>query len=576
VPGYSRLFRRGATYYFRVGVPTALRKAIGKTEIIKSLRTTDFAEAKRFVAIESAHVDARFACEWNKLNPVSRSKTTLASLSEAEIHRLAVEWFIDLEKLSEDWWAMSGSSLERDEISEMVSDLRTDEVVFSGGNDHYRGDDGSGDLDSFLAERGIDVPEKSLSYQKLREAFRRAVDRLGGQSFVAHDPQWRDFFAHSTPPKPVQKSLKLGEFLAGFLKFIKENRSETTFTTYQTPVRIMADVLGNETQLAAITKNDIERLCEALKNRPKNAQQRYPGLTTQEAIVKAENMADTKKLGEKALENYFRNILAVFNYAVDEKFIGQNPASFRTLREQFRCKKKAKKAKFTNDELNAIFHAPLFTGCIDDERCYAKPGTNTPRRGRFWVPLLALFQGVRCNEACQLYTEDVKEIDNIPYLAIRTDLDEDEITDKRLKNKSSIRNVPIHPTLIQIGFLDFVASRRFDAKSPRLFKELNAGKTGRYSNPFSKWFGGFLASTFEKKPKATFHSFRHHFRDALRDARISDENAEALGGWVGEDEEHRHYGDGPNLRMLLEDLSKVAYPELDLRCLYPREKGKVI
>ncbi len=333
MPGYSRLFRRGATYYFRVGVPTALRKAIGKTEIIKSLRTADFAEAKRFVAIESAHVDARFACEWNKLNPVSKSKTTLASLSEAEIHRLAVEWFIDLEKLSEDWWAMSGSSLERDEISEMVSDLRTDEVVFSGGNDHYRGDDGSGDLDSFLAERGIDVPEKSISYHKLREAFRRArlenirraVDRLGGQSFVAHDPQWRDFFAHSTPSKPVQKSLKLGEFLAGFLKFIKENRSETTFTTYQTPVRIMADVLGNETQLAAITKNDIERLCEALKNRPKNAQQRYPGLTTQETIVKAEKLGDTEKLGAKALENYFRNILAVFNYAVDEKFIGQNP-----------------------------------------------------------------------------------------------------------------------------------------------------------------------------------------------------------------------------------------------------------
>ncbi len=192
------------------------------------------------------------------------------------------------------------------------------------------------------------------------------------------------------------------------------------------------------------------------------------------------------------------------------------------------------------------------------------------------MPLLALFQGVRCNEACQLYTEDVKEIDNIPYLAIRTDLDEDEITDKRLKNKSSIRNVPIHPTLIQIGFLDFVASRRCEAESSRLFKELNAGKTGRYSNLFSKWFGRFLASTFEKRPKATFHSFRHHFRDALRDGRVSDENAEALGGWVGEDEEHRRYGDGPNLRILLVDLSKVAYPELDLRCLYPREKGKVI
>ncbi|MDR3405702.1 MAG: hypothetical protein P4L99_24675 [Chthoniobacter sp.] len=63
MPPYSRLFRRAATYYFRVGVPEVLRPAIGKREILKSLRTTNYHEAKRLVAFESATADALFERE---------------------------------------------------------------------------------------------------------------------------------------------------------------------------------------------------------------------------------------------------------------------------------------------------------------------------------------------------------------------------------------------------------------------------------------------------------------------------------------------------------------------------------
>lgn len=85
VPGYSRLFRRGATYYFRVGVPKELRKAIGKTEIIKSLRTTEFQKAKQLVVFESADVDARFVSERRKLRGAEEPPASLPALSDAEI-----------------------------------------------------------------------------------------------------------------------------------------------------------------------------------------------------------------------------------------------------------------------------------------------------------------------------------------------------------------------------------------------------------------------------------------------------------------------------------------------------------
>jgi hypothetical protein len=56
----------------------------------------------------------------------------------------------------------------------------------------------------------------------------------------------------------------------------------------------------------------------------------------------------------------------------------------------------------------AIISAPLYTGCVDDERNFAKPGPNKPRCSRFWVPLIALFCDLRQNEICQLVVSDVR------------------------------------------------------------------------------------------------------------------------------------------------------------------------
>ena len=77
----------------------------------------------------------------------------------------------------------------------------------------------------------------------------------------------------------------------------------------------------------------------------------------------------------------------------------------------FVTEKQQTKAQFTVDELNRLFRTPLYTGCKNDEAGYATVGANKPRRGRFWVPLLSLFHGLRLNEAAQLYTEDVKQLE---------------------------------------------------------------------------------------------------------------------------------------------------------------------
>jgi integrase len=182
---------------------------------------------------------------------------------------------------------------------------------------------------------------------------------------------------------------------------------------------------------------------------------------------------------------------------------------------------------------------------------------------------------LRCNEATQLYTEDVKERRGIHFLAIREEREDGSKCDKRLKTKQSKRDVPIHPELIRIGFLDFVADRRKDGASPRLFSELSAGKTGYFSNPFSKWFARFVETALGRSTEATFHSFRHQFRDATRAARLSVESVARLAGWESGDPNQQRqifqYGGGDELlHMLAEDIAKVEFPALNLSHLYTR------
>jgi hypothetical protein len=376
----------------------------------------------------------------------------------------------------------------------------------------------------------------------------------------AHDSLFRNVFAQTDlTTNGGAKSPTVGEMLRRFAKAQRDaNRSAGTQMTYEIPARIMREVLGEPTPVAETTTEDVEKLCDLLQQFPKNVAQRYPGLTLRQAIEDAKRRGDVQRLSGKTLENYFNNIVTIFNFAVEKRLISHNPAKGRWLRQRFSAPKHQRKPKFTIDQLNQLFRAPLYTGCKNDDSGYAVAGPNKPRRGRFWVSLLSLFHGLRLNETAQLYTEDVKKVAGIDYLAIRQEREDGSKCDKRLKTKQSKRDVPLHPELKRIGFLQFVEARRKDHTSPRLFPELSAGSTGYFSNSFSKWFARFLESTIGDSTGASFHSFRHQFRDATRAARLGVESVARLAGWESGDPRQQRqvfqYGGGDELfRVLAED-----------------------
>jgi integrase len=262
---------------------------------------------------------------------------------------------------------------------------------------------------------------------------------------------------------------------------------------------------------------------------------------------------------------------------VDTWRVTRNPASKLTINEP--ADAASKRLPFSIGQLTTIFSAPLFTGCEDDEAGYAKPGNKVIRRGRFWVPLISLWTGMRLGECCQLHVDDIIDEDGIPCILINDDNEPggDEADRKRVKTQAGKRFVPVHPELVKIGFLTFVATQR-RAKEKRLFPEITPDTHGYLSGTFSKWFNDprrFLGKLKMAGTGVAFHSFRHTYRDALREASIPLERVRALGGWKRDsDGEEAGYGRGLRAKTLYEDINKVSYPGLDLSHLYQPHRSQ--
>jgi integrase len=275
-------------------------------------------------------------------------------------------------------------------------------------------------------------------------------------------------------------------------------------------------------------------------------------------------------LSRASINAYMTQLSVLMNYAVNEGYLDRNPA--RGLQVADPTHRRDRRLPFSTEQLRIIFQAPLYTGCGDDEYGYATVGTARPRRARYWVPLIALFSGMRLNEICQLDTTDVRHIDGVACFLV-SHRSTNGTDDKRVKTANSERFVPIHPKLIELGLMEFIGSRQSGGQR-KLFSELPISTTGYYSDPFSKWFKRFVEKVGANRPKTCFHSFRHNFRDALREARIDHDIALALGGWAsGSGKESvevaEAYGRGFKVATLAEAMKLVQYANLELSHLEP-------
>ena len=118
------------------------------------------------------------------------------------------------------------------------------------------------------------------------------------------------------------------------------------------------------------------------------------------------------------------------------------------------------------------------------------------RREWYWVVLLLMHSGCRALEVIQLLKVNMKQTEDVWCMEMTWIGAEGE---RQLKNKPSVRTIPIHSGVIRAGVLDWIEQQ----PSPRLFPSLfpyGAIKT-------TQWFSAMLEKQGLKRPELTPHSF---------------------------------------------------------------------
>ena len=145
---------------------------------------------------------------------------------------------------------------------------------------------------------------------------------------------------------------------------------------------------------------------------------------------------------------------------------------------------------------------------------------------------------MRLKEITQLRKEDIITINNISCISINKN------EDKTTKTIKSIRTIPIHPKLIELGFLDYVNS-----KENNLFNINNKDFSSYYRRNYKNLIN----------PSKTFYSLRHSFIDALKQ---SDQNIEHIQAFVGHSQSAKitfGYSNPLNIHLLKKLLEHINY-----------------
>lgn len=225
-----------------------------------------------------------------------------------------------------------------------------------------------------------------------------------------------------------------------------------------------------------------------------------------------------KTLAPKTVADvYLASVRTVLSWAVANDKLEENVAE--KVRQLVPKKKRVREQGFTLSEATRILRAArdYMPARTDNPRTTEAPETSAAKR---WAPLLCAFSGARITEITQLRKQDIRREGDIPILRITPDAG--------TVKTGAYRDVPIHPQLVELGFLDFVNSA---GEGPLFFSAtkvkdaVTAARTvsGRVSN----WLQAIGVVPEGVSPT---HGWRHRFKTLGWELGISDRVLDAIQG----------------------------------------------
>lgn len=517
-PSYLTRNRHG-TFYFRIVIPRPLRSLLsGQREVRRTLKT----DSERLARRRARQFAARYEAAFDKVmrvieaNGIKLTDEVLALLDDLEA----------LHNAPMDFSGPSKTSLAEPVLSEADNEERQRKgyiaQLLTGRHDRPIPSNQRHLADELLAlSRAYQPTELPTELLKLRDSLVLSSLAPAGAAPApapapSFDPAMADWtlyqvWQHQLERDMADTTARGGQAKHGGTREERERRA-----------RVMT-VLTQHQPVSQLSKNDWQAAYDAARKMKAGAKASIdpPTLLSEFITDDPKQMTGHERVSAligsmKQIQEHAR-FLDLTTTRVDDLLI--KPVQKRETERSHDGE------PFSSDDIEAIFSGYIYKGARPSNRTKAYPFW-------FWLPLVAYFTGARTNEIAQLDTIDIREIDGHPCFDFCPD-DPKAFEAKRVKTEEA-RQVPIHPRLIELGFLDYVNSQH-QARQKKLFgdglaylpprhaevdhnKEGWAKSAGRFFNEGPK---GYLVviGVHEANDGKSLYSFRHTLETNLRHAR---------------------------------------------------------
>lgn len=528
------LLERAGRYHARVSVPPALRTVVGQRELTQALGADRGAALRRLPGVVAGML-GRLEAAREQLHRGQPGPPALRHGKTATAKQMAIEHYrsqdaFDRElRASDPRYAALGSFDDSDvaTLRRAVSGAASDQELAQVVGWAVRKFEKAGQFSAAPGSTQWREAATALAVAEL-ESLQRTAERDEG-----------DF--NGKPEHPLlqpepERPATPGDALAARIidpastkpladivpDFVKERRASDQ-TNYESVLtaRLLDEALCEAKPIYAITRADVHAFKRMLSEAPANCAKRFPGMTVPDAIKanKARNVPyatlDPKTINHK----YLSRLHAILAWCVRNDLLPDNPAASIKV-DAPKEKRQPPRVNFSPSDLTRIFAPNRFAQPYDESQ---------------WAMLVSLFSGTRASETAQLKLDSIMHERGVLVLAI----------EEATKTRGSRRVVPIHSTLIAMGFEKRVKALRAERAShffPAWYqqgvdaKKLAASRGKRTLNHHwpkfvpKRFNVTYLPKVGISDPTKSWHSFRHSFKTGLARAGVSRDLRDALAG----------------------------------------------
>ncbi len=371
--------------------------------------------------------------------------------------------------------------------------------------------------DELLAAHHITLPRDSPEYRRLcvellkaeQVILRTEIDRWGGKYWEPQSAAY-NIVPAATQAEAGGSSKVFSEALRDYFTHYTHRGPRTNEEKKRVFKRFM-EALGGDRLLWDITKADCVKFRDAYSQLPRRIPHKYRGKQLAEILADlAATQPDCSRVTKGTVNQALTDLRHFFSWAVKhDYYAGKNPAEGI----EYEGVKRQSYEPFTDEDLSRVLSRKEF----------AEQRGKQPER--YWLPLILLYSGARREEIAQLAPTDVRQEQGVWVFDIAPDAEQG----KTVKNRTSVRRVPVHSHLIELGLLDYLAVIRKKGAAqlfPLPKKEKGRATVG---DAVGKWFGRQLRAA-GVTGKKTLHSFRHTVITRLTGVGVPQDMREVLVG----------------------------------------------